>query len=158
MPETLVPTLLLNLCMVEDKTAGKVLVLDKVDEGDGWGGLTFPGGHVEPAESLVGSAVREVAEETGLAVKNLKSCGVVDWFNTKTCERWLMFLYKTSHFSGRLVSQTGEGRVFWMDTQKLFTTPLAPNMAAYLDLFFKDETNEAFTTWNDTHFDKFTIF
>ena len=39
------------MCMVYDDK-GNVLVQDKIDEN--WGGLTFPGGHVEKGESFVG--------------------------------------------------------------------------------------------------------
>lgn len=38
------------MCMVYDDK-GNVLVQDKIDEN--WGGLTFPGGHVEKGESFV---------------------------------------------------------------------------------------------------------
>ena len=40
----------MNMCMVYDDK-GNVLVQDKIDEN--WGGLTFPGGHVEKGESFV---------------------------------------------------------------------------------------------------------
>ena len=42
---------LTNMCMVYDDN-GNVLVQDKVDSD--WGGLTFPGGHIEKGESFVG--------------------------------------------------------------------------------------------------------
>jgi 8-oxo-dGTP diphosphatase len=60
---------LTNMVMIEDKTTGKVLVQERIKS---WCGLTFPGGHVEEGESFVDSAVREVKEETGLDVKNLR--------------------------------------------------------------------------------------
>ena len=41
---------LTNMCMVYDDK-GNVLVQDKIDEN--WGGLTFPGRHVEKGESFV---------------------------------------------------------------------------------------------------------
>lgn len=39
-------------------------------------GLEFPGGHVEPGESISKGARRETVEETGLLVKNLQPIGV----------------------------------------------------------------------------------
>lgn len=57
-------TEIVNMCMVYKD--GLVLVQDKVH--DEWGGLTFPGGHVEKDESFTDAVIREVLEETGLTV------------------------------------------------------------------------------------------
>ena len=78
-----------NMVMIRDKNTGKVLVQDTIKS---WKGCwAFPGGHVEPVESFVDSAVREVKEETGLDIRNLKSCGVVNWLNNKTFDRYIVF-------------------------------------------------------------------
>ena len=52
-----------TLCMVYDQE-GRVLVQER--RGTQWDGLAFPGGHVEPGESFVQAAAREVQEETGV--------------------------------------------------------------------------------------------
>lgn len=65
--------ILTNMCMVSDG-CGNVLVQNRIDPS--WPGITFPGGHVEAGESFVDAAVREVYEETGLRVSNLKLCGI----------------------------------------------------------------------------------
>ena len=54
---------LTNLCMVAD-AQGRLLVEDRLDPV--WGGLCFPGGHVEPGESFRDAVIREVREETGV--------------------------------------------------------------------------------------------
>lgn len=59
---------LTNMCMIYDDK-GNVLVQDKVDET--WGGLTFPGGHIEKGESFVDSVIREVYGETGLTIEKM---------------------------------------------------------------------------------------
>ena len=64
---------LTNMCMIYDG-AGRVVVQDKV--GKSWGGITFPGGHVEKDESFVDSVIREVKEETGLDIQSPKLCGI----------------------------------------------------------------------------------
>ncbi len=53
---------LTNLCMIKD--GDKYLLQNRVKKD--WQGYTFPGGHIEPGESIVQSAIREVKEETGL--------------------------------------------------------------------------------------------
>ena len=50
-----------NMCMIYDNE-GNVLVQNRVKS---WCGYAFPGGHLEPMESIVDSVIREVKEETG---------------------------------------------------------------------------------------------
>ncbi len=131
-----------NMVMVMNHE-GKVLVLDRLKK---WKGLSFPGGHVEAGESIVDSAIREIEEETGLKIQNLKSCGIVHWFNQENGDRYLEFLYRTTEFSGELIEKTEEGRVFWMDSKEFQDKPLSPNFKEYLPMFFTDTILEAFFT------------
>jgi len=128
------PAALLNMCMVRNGT--RVLVLDKV--GSKWDGLTFPGGHAEPGESLVGSAIREVREETGFTVGKLKLCGIVHWFNREDGSHWLVFLYEAGEFSGEL-RYSREGKVFWMEMEDFLRSELAPGMRDYLKIFLGEQ-------------------
>lgn len=137
---------LYNMCMVYDEENGQVLVQDKI--GEEWGGITFPGGKVEFEESFIESTIREVREETGLEITDLKSAGVINYFNTEDKERWICFLYKTNKFSGEMIKETKEGKVFWTDIEHLEKLNLAPNMEEYLKLFLTDSHNEAFANWN----------
>ena len=69
-----------NMYMIEDKATGRVLVQHRLPKATNpWCGLTFPGGHVEAGESITASTVREIREETGLTVSNLRMCGVGKW-------------------------------------------------------------------------------
>ena len=71
---------LCNMCMIEDPATGRVLVQHRLPKATNpWCGLTFPGGHVEAGESITASTIREIREETGLTVSNLRMCGVVEW-------------------------------------------------------------------------------
>lgn len=47
-------------------TRGRRVLMGKRYNSHGSGTWSFPGGHLEPGESVVGCAVREVREETGL--------------------------------------------------------------------------------------------
>ena len=90
------------LVMAED-AEGRLLMENRCDPD--WGGLCFPGGHVEPGESIVHAAIREMQEETGLAVSHLRLCGVKQF--PIPGGRYLVFLLRTRHFSGTLHSSPG---------------------------------------------------
>lgn len=139
-------TEIVNMIMIEDKAAGKVVVLDKVGS---WAGLTFPGGHVEPGESFIDSAVREAREETGLDPKNVVPCGVINWGNRKNGDRYLEFLYKADEYSGTLLDGTEEGKIFWMDKAELIASDrLSPNFNLYLPMFFDGKYSELYFDWD----------
>ena len=86
--------ILTNMCMIYDEN--RILVQDRKDPD--WPGVTFPGGHIEPGESFVGSTIREIKEETGLDISNLKLCGVKQWTDIGQKYRYIVFFYKTSDF------------------------------------------------------------
>lgn len=142
--------------MVYNEESDQVLVQDKLPK-DGWGGITFPGGHIEYGESFIESTIREVKEETGLNVTDLQYSGIVNYFNTENYERWMCFLYKTDKYSGELINETREGKVFWVNRDQLLTMKLAPNMDKYLHLFFSDIHHEAFAYSNGEYTDELRI-
>jgi len=137
---------LTTMVMIENPATGEVLVQDRLLR---WKGLAFPGGHVEEGESIYDCAAREVLEETGLSVRDLKSCGTLHyaWHETPESEerRYFVFLYKTSVFSGELIPEMEEGRHFWVSTEELkrLKHRFTPNFAHYFPLFF-GEQREAF--------------
>ncbi|WP_155971683.1 8-oxo-dGTP diphosphatase [Streptococcus ruminantium] len=122
--------ILTNMCMITD--GDKVLVQDR--KSSKWPGITFPGGHVEQGESIVASVIREVEEETGLTILDLELCGVQNWTDPTEQYRYLVFLYKTSQFSGRLRA-SDEGDVFWIDRIDLRNYQLADGFESMLDIF-----------------------
>lgn len=127
-----------------------VLVLDRA--ASDWPGLTFPGGHVEPGESFLGSAVREAKEETGLTVKDPVLCGVVHWA-APDGDRYVEYLYRATDFSGEMLSGTDEGKIFWMSREELKRSDrLSPNFEHYLPVFFGDGFTEAFFEWDGKSF------
>lgn len=125
------------MCMIYDDD-GNILVQDRVSKQ--WGGVTFPGGHVERGESFVGSVIREVKEETGLDIKNPKICGVKQWYVKKNV-RYLVFFYKTNEFSGTLKSSE-EGNVFWIKSSELKNYQLASDFEDMYKIFADDALQE----------------
>ena len=135
------------MCMILDVETNKVLVQDRALY---WKGISFPAGGVEDGESLVETAIREVKEETGLTVQNLKPCGVVHYYNNETGDRHLVFNYKTTDFSGELLSETEEGKVFWVDIERLPEMNLADGFIDRLPMFFEEKYTERFQVWNES--------
>lgn len=128
---------LTNMCMIQD--GGRILVEDRLNPS--WPGITFPGGHVEPGESLVTSVIREVREETGLDIANVRLCGVKQWYNAAKQYRYLVFFFRTSIFSGTLKSSS-EGDVFWIDRKELTQYRLADGFDTMLEVFERDDLSE----------------
>lgn len=128
-----------NMCMIIDGE-GNVLVQERADPD--WSGVAFPGGHVEKGESFTEAAVREVFEETGLTVSGLTLCGVKDWTRDDGT-RYMVLLYKTSHYSGALAS-SDEGEVRWVPLRELPEMRLADGMETMLRLFLEDGLSEQF--------------
>lgn len=136
-------TELCNMCMVMDAD-GRVLVQERLPKPTNpWSGLTFPGGHVEPGETVVASVIREVQEETGLTISKLENCGYIQWYNEKKQSQYFVFLFKTSTFTGELKDSV-EGRVKWMTLDEMLAGPLAPNMKQYLAVFQNATIPQAF--------------
>ena len=127
---------LMNMCMVMDKD-GRVLVQNR--KKNDWDGLTFPGGKVEPGESLTDSVIREVWEETGLTVEKPLLCGVTHWYQDD--KRQIVFLYKTQVYSGKL-QDSPEGHMEWMSVKELLEGKIAFGMEDVLRVFLEDDIME----------------
>jgi len=126
-----------NMCMVYDD-CGNVLVQDRVDED--WGGITFPGGHVEKREDFTDAVIREVFEETGLRISGPRLCGIKQW-TREDGSRYVVLCYKTDRYEGTLVSSE-EGEMTWVKMEDLEKMPLARGMNYMLRLFLDDDISE----------------
>lgn len=134
---------LTNMCMLQDGT--KVLVEEKV-----WQdikGIVFPGGHVEEHEPIVDSVIREMREETGLAIENPKLCGIKEWVN-EDGSRYMVFLFKANKFSGSLHSSS-EGRVFWVEKDEVLKMNWIWDMDSMMRVMADGEFAEVFLDGND---------
>ena len=132
------PIELTNMCMLR-RADGKVLVQNRVDPN--WGGLTFPGGHIEPGESLVDSVVREMREETGLTVKNPRLIGSKSWMQKDGSGRYLVLLYTATEYEGELHSSE-EGEVKWMTIDEMRAGQMVDGMELYFRVYLDGDVNE----------------
>ncbi len=131
------PCELTNMCMICD--GSRVLVQRRTDPA--WPGISFPGGHVDKGESFVDSVIREVKEETGLDIADVKLCGMSQWTARDGAYRYIVLFYKTDTFSGELRSSE-EGEVFWVELSELKNMELAGNFGDKLEIFLDDKLSE----------------
>lgn len=135
----------MNMCMITD-SQGRVLVQDR--RKNDWDGLTFPGGKVEPGESLTAAVIREVWEETGLTIAHPKLCGVKEWHMPDSGRNIVLF-YRADEFSGEL-RDSEEGHTIWMTLEELRGGGFAEGMDDMLRVFLEEDVAEM---WFEDHLD-----
>ncbi|MGN6715118.1 8-oxo-dGTP diphosphatase [Anaerocolumna jejuensis] len=128
-----------NMCMIYDNN-GKVLVQDRKDPE--WGGITFPGGHVEKEESFPDAVIREVYEETGLTVFHPQLCGIKQFMQSDG-SRYVVLFYKTNKYTGDIVSSK-EGDIYWTRLEELKDKKLADGMDRMLQVFLDEDISELY--------------
>ncbi|MBE1556570.1 8-oxo-dGTP diphosphatase [Sporosarcina limicola] len=134
-----------TVCMIQD--GDKVLLLDR--QYDNFKGYIPPGGKVDFPESIVGGAIREVKEETGLEVENLVYKGLYEYVNPVTKDRYMIFNYLTKNFKGELLDNPPEGKLVWFTIDECLHLPMQQSIRRRFPLFFEDGTFEIQVTWDD---------
>lgn len=138
---------LTNLCIVKD--GGKLLVEKKN------GGVIFPGGHIEPGESIRDSVIREMREETGLEIENPTLHGVKDWM-FEPGSRYIVFLYTADKFHGTLRSSE-EGEVCWMTREEFEESNVIWGMRDVLKICESETLSEMYCGFDSTNFSEWEI-
>ena len=131
--------ILTNMCMIYDGN-GNVVVQDR--KNPNWPGIVFPGGHVDYGEAFTDSVIREVYEETGLVISQVKLCGIKSWMRDDG-SRYVVILYKTNCFKGELKS-SDEGEVWWTPINDLSNMNLPRSMHNMLRVFMEDDVVEQY--------------
>lgn len=126
---------LTTLCMLY---RGEEILLQNRVKTD-WRGYCFPGGHVEPGESIVDSVIREMWEETGLTIKAPKLCGIKQF--PIDGGRYLVFFFKTDIYEGEL-SSSEEEKVEWISRKDLPNIHKVTDFMDMLKVFDRDDLTE----------------
>ena len=125
-----------SLCYIERD--GQYLMLHRIkkehDENhDKWIGI---GGKFEQAESPEDCVLREVREETGLRLTQVRYCGII----TFVSDRWqteYMHLFHATGFTGAL-RECDEGQLEWIAIDRLLALPQWAGDRIFLDLMQKN--------------------
>ena len=133
---------LTTVCLI---SCGDSILLQDRKKKD-WRGLTLPGGHIEPGESIVESVIREMKEETGLTILNPKLCGVKQFPTDEG--RYIVFLFKADQFDGVLQSSE-EGRMQWVKRSEIKNLSTVEDLEELLSVMERDDLNEFQYVWKD---------
>ena len=123
------------LCLIRD--GERILLQNRVKKD--WAGYTLPGGHVEPGESFVDACVREMKEETGLDISDVRLCGLKQFPNGDS--RYIVFLFTAESFSGE-VRSSPEGKMEWVNLRELDRYPTVSDLRELLDVMLDPALNE----------------
>ena len=75
-------------------------------------------GKFETGETPEECVIREVLEESGLSIQNPKLCGLLMFPKFKGND-WYVFVFMVNEFSGELLESSPEGKLEWVDDDKL---------------------------------------
>ena len=104
---------------------------------DKWIGI---GGKFLPDETPQACVLREAFEETGLTIENPRLCGVKEWEN-QDGSRYIVMLYKTNNFSGKL-HDSAEGPVFWATREEILSMQMTEHFDKMMEIFFREDLSE----------------
>jgi 8-oxo-dGTP diphosphatase len=97
-----------------------------------WAGLyNGVGGHLEPSEDIRAAVLREVKEETGLDVSDVRLRGMVH-VDVDDPTMGVLFFVFTASAPGRQVAPTAEGSLEWFNVQALPYTEMVEDLPVIL--------------------------
>lgn len=131
---------LATLCYVIDRQKKSTLMIHRIKKENDyhhgkWNGL---GGKFEQGESPEECAIREIKEESGLIVKNIKLKGLITFPMFDGKDDWYVFLFVSDEFSGELINSK-EGNLKWISNDKLTKINLWEGDKYFIPWLFEDK-------------------
>ena len=127
-----------TLCYIEKDGAYLMIhrVKKKNDENkDKWIGI---GGKLEAGESPFDCARREVLEETGLTLENIRYRGIITFVSNIYGTEY-MHLFSSDSFVGEIKKDCDEGNLEWIKKQNLYSLPMWEGDKIFLELLDTEE-------------------
>ena len=85
-----------------------------------------PGGKLEPEESPTECAIREMHEETGLAIEDPVLRGIMTEVSPRPDYQWMTFIFAATRWTGTLAPAAGLGEFRWVRTPEVFDLDIPP--------------------------------
>jgi ADP-ribose pyrophosphatase YjhB (NUDIX family) len=85
-----------------------------------------PGGKLEPEESPIECAVREMKEETGLEIEGPVLRGIMTEVSPRPDYQWITFIFAAERWTGALAPAAGIGEFKWVRTSEVFALEIPP--------------------------------
>lgn len=114
---------LATICYVDNGQQLLMLYRNKkpndVHEGK-WIGV---GGKIEHGETPDECAIREIYEETGLIVKDIRLQGIITFPEFTPNKDWYTYVFRVTDFEGELVAECDEGTLEWVNYEDVLNKP-----------------------------------
>jgi len=131
---------LTTLCYIEQDDKYLMLYRNKKKNDQSEGKWLGVGGKIESGESPEECVVREVYEETGLALNNVKFRGIIT-FVSDVWDNEFMFLYTSDDFTGTIKETCDEGELAWIPKSKVIELPAWEGDKVFLKPLIAGETD-----------------
>lgn len=98
------------------------------------------GGKMEPDEDTISCIKREILEEAGITVTNIKLRGTINWpgFGGEG-EDWFGFIFLVTEFQGEVFHSNHEGDLLWRKIEDIYTLPMWEGDKYFLPLIFDND-------------------
>lgn len=122
---------------------GKTLMIHRSkQEADGsnsgkWNGI---GGSIEENELAEYGFKREVYEETGLTIKNIRRLGTLMLPRFVNGEDTLIFIYESNSFEGKELTENHEGTLHWVEDKEILNRNLWDADKKFLKIIAEGKT------------------
>ena len=115
---------------------GDSFLLLKRDKNPNKGKFVPPGGKIEPYETPYDAMLREVKEETGLEINDIKFCGLLSE-TSPTSYNWISFIYIATIPKVEIIA-CDEGEFHWIQKSDLLKTDI-PSTDKYIYQFVANQ-------------------
>lgn len=138
--------ILATLGYILSPEGGQVLMVHRNKRSDDlhYGKYNGLGGKLDSGESVTDCMKREILEESGLTVEQLKLRGTISWPGFgKRGEDWFGFIFRIERWSGTPHTGNHEGTLEWVELANVLNLPLWESDPLFLPMVF-DESPAVF--------------